>query len=213
MTLDDRQLAAQWRARAGAEVLTPECPDSESIWRAVTLESQAEERLRVIEHIASCAHCAETWRLAAAFHDPARQSVSNLRPLRRVWPQVSLIAAAVIAAAAIWLVVRDQPQTTPVLRTTAVEIRSAVGDATSLPRDRFLLRWTPGPRGTIYDIEVATTDLKLLSRQMALTTTEYLVPSQVLAGVAANETVAWRVHATLPDGRAVSTVTYFTTVH
>lgn len=213
MTLDDRQLAAQWRARAGAEVLTPECPDSESIWRAVTLESQAEERLRVIGHIASCAHCAESWRLAAAFHDPMRQSASNVQPLRRMWPQITLIAATIVTVAAIWLVVRDQPQPAPVLRTTVVEIQSALGDATALPRDRFLLRWTPGPRGTLYDIEVATTDLKLLSRQMALTTTEYLVPPEALAPVAVNDTVAWRVHATLPDGRAVSTVTYFTTVH
>jgi hypothetical protein len=99
-----------------------------------------------------------------------------------------------------------------VLRTTAVEIRSALGDATALPRDRFMLRWTPGPRGTIYDIEVATTDLRLLSRQMALTSTEYLVSAEALAGVAAKETIAWRIHATLPDGRVVNSMTFFNSV-
>jgi hypothetical protein len=211
MSVDDLRLKESWRERSATAAASADCPDAERIWRAVGLESEAEERRAVIEHVGRCAACAETWRLAVGLADPARTAAARRRP-RRTMPFL-LMAASILIAGFVWVGVRHEPNREAVPRAIeGMTIRSAIEDGVALPRDAFQLRWSAGPKGTIYDVEVGTTDLKLLSRATALTESEYLVPKGALAGLPPNTPIAWRVQATLPDGRVVASVTYLNPV-
>lgn len=209
MSSDDSNLRESWRDRAPASP-SAACPDAERIWRAVALESSAGERRSVIEHVAACALCAETWRLAAGFGERTAPQATTVRRRPVGLPQLALAAASIVAAVGLgWLALHRWPGQETALRAPEPAIRSLLEDGAALPRDRFLLRWTAGPRGTIYDVEVATTDLKLLARGLALATPEYLVPQDALRDLVPGTSIAWRVEATYPDGRAVASVTHF----
>ncbi len=210
MSLDDRHLLEAWRERpAGAG--PAECPDPERIWRAVALESPEEERRQLIDHLAGCASCAQAWRLAAGLAGPA---MAPEPAARSSWlPRAMLAAASIVAVVGLgWLALHRSPIPGTALRATEPAILSLLDEGSALPRDRFQLRWSPGPPGTIYDVEVGTSDLRLLSRAMALVDPEYLVPPQAFQDVASGTVIAWRVEATLPDGRVVAGVTHLNIV-
>ncbi|ANM29840.1 hypothetical protein ABI59_10005 [Acidobacteria bacterium Mor1] len=112
-----------------------------------------------------------------------------------------------------WSLLRQsEPGPAPVLRETVVEIRSSLGDDTPLPRGAFVLRWEGTPEGSIYAVEVGTPDLRSLDRAAGLVDAEYRVPVERLESVEAGGSVAWRVEATLPDGRQITSVTFINRV-
>jgi hypothetical protein len=214
VSLDDRLLRESWRERAPAGAPSASCPDPARIWSAVALEVSSKERRSLIDHVAGCALCAETWRLAAGLGGPPRPLATTVRHRATAWPRLALAAASIVVVSGLgWLALERLPGWESALRATEpVAIRSLLREGEALPRDGFLLRWTPGPPGTIYDLEVGTIDLKLVTRAMALTVPEYLVPEEALAGLAPGASIAWRVEATLPDGRVVASVTHFNAV-
>lgn len=44
-----------------------DCPDPETLWKAVGLELPPQQRRQIVDHVASCPACAEEWRLAVGF--------------------------------------------------------------------------------------------------------------------------------------------------
>ena len=214
MSTEEARLREAWRERTAARPVTRGCFEAEQIWRAVALETSASERRSLVDHVASCVSCAETWRLANELHEWAPSHAGAVRRHRAVGlRQLALAAASLIVVVGLgWFALhRGTDQTA--LRGTEPGIRSLLEEGGPLPRQRFLLRWTPGPRGTIYDVEIATTELKLVTRGLALTTPEFLVPEGALANLAPGTSIAWRVEATLPDGRVVTSVTHVNDVH
>lgn len=213
MSADDRDLRDAWRERAPR---SPEgCPDAEAILRAATGRARPAEVRAVAEHAMRCAGCAEDWRLARALAPATTAAQERPAAPRRAWHAPLLAAAAlVIGVAGIGLVALRVPvQPDAAWRdATSTAIRSKLAESSALPRDRFLLVWTPGPPGTVYDIEVGTPSLQVLSRARALTSTVYLVPAERLTSIPAGGVVAWRVEATLPDGRRVASVTHLNQV-
>ena len=208
---DDRALRDRWRERSYPGAPSPGCPDPETLRRAVALELPVDERRSLVRHVGGCALCAETWRLAVALGDAPRR-IAPAVP-RRIGSGTRLaLAAACLATVALlgWYAVRREGGREETMRAGEPSVRSVLREGQALPREDFRLRWTPGPEGTIYDVEVATADLRLLSRAMALTSPEYRVPADALEGVPAGTTIAWRVEATLPDGRVVASVTHLT---
>jgi hypothetical protein len=83
-------------------------------------------------------------------------------------------------------------------------IDSRLPDDASLPRDRFVLRWSSGPPGTVYTLEVAQEDLTELWRVEELETDRYRVPPHALADLPDGTVVLWRIDALLPDTTRVS---------
>ena len=91
---------------------------------------------------------------------------------------------------------------------TTIESRLAEGEA--LAADRFILRWSPGPEGTRYDVRVTDRRLEHLARAVSLERPEYTVSAAVLAGLEPGSVVLWQVEMVLPDGRRFASRTFAT---
>jgi hypothetical protein len=81
-----------------------------------------------------------------------------------------------------------------------------------LPRDRFLLRWSPGPAGSTYTVRLSTVALSLLLEQDGLDGAELLVPSAALERAQAGDQLLWQIETRLPDGRRINSATFVVTL-
>lgn len=96
----------------------------------------------------------------------------------------------------------DRPQSSD----TQDLVKAVTQDGETLPRDRFLLRWT-GPEDARFGIRVLTLE-SVLYTDSDLKTTELLVPEQSLTEVTSGTTVLWQVDVTLPGGVPMSSTTF-----
>jgi hypothetical protein len=110
-----RDVAAEARPRA-------DCPPAERIWSAVKLALPRAERLEILDHTAECPACAEAWRIAMTFGEPAALG----RRRTAYWPAAftgaRMAAAALVAIAGIvYLMTRGAapPVDTPPKQTDA----------------------------------------------------------------------------------------------
>ncbi len=211
--VDDDALRVLWREHDGTAPGAA-CPAAAALWSAAHGTAPLAAREAVAEHALRCGACAEAWRLARALGADEALAVRQGTRRRATWRR-ALAAAAVLAVAsvAVFVVTGRVPDGGPVLRAPALEApRALVGEDAALPRDAFRLRWTAGPKGTVYDVEVGTPALVILDRAHALDRAEYTVPARALQGLPAGAPVAWRVIATWPDGRTVASVTFLARV-
>ncbi len=81
-----------------------------------------------------------------------------------------------------------------------------------LPRGAFVLRWTPGPPGTSYDIRVTTPSKAPVASATGLPRAEYRVDPAALAAVPRGGRVLWSVTARRPQGRVVESRPFSTEV-
>jgi hypothetical protein len=226
MSLEDLGADALRRCVAdppGDAELPGGCPPPEQIWDAVRLGPSSPSWGSTLEHAGVCPACGVAWRLA-------REAVGT-RPLAAsaglpAAPGVEgrsgrgsgrwLAAAAALAAGLGFLALLapwGAGTSRPSLRAgPAGEIRSQLDEAASLPRERFLLRWTGAPGGTRYEIEVTDVHLHPILRRLDLEVAEFTVPEAALASLGAGDRVYWQVVAYLPDGRRVVSATFVATV-
>jgi hypothetical protein len=188
--------------------------DADLVWRAVTKELPPEARREVIERVAADPAWARAWRLAQAMSQAASQAQAPAKVLplvarreqrprfwqgRQAWGAMAAMLVVLVGAV---VVVRQQQQVDPDrIRGGAAEaITSEVPEATALPRDRFVLRWSGVPEATHWSVQVSSEDLKLFHRVERLEQREYTVPAAVLAELPAGARILWQVEARLPDG-------------
>jgi hypothetical protein len=143
----------------------------------------------------------------------ASRGVPSSAPLRRrrTWTlsAVAAIAAALVVAAVLVGPLRKPAHPPAEFREArAPRIEPLVERGAALPRSSFTLRWTPGPPGTLYDLEVATADLRVIHEVEALEDNAYTVPEGALAGLRAGDAVLWRVDALLPDAGRLESSTF-----
>jgi hypothetical protein len=229
---DDNEIASLRKAFATSSY-TPEpavCPAPEKIWDAVQGALPADEVREIVLHTAVCAACAEDWRLAHTLQteSEAGAAVAPPAPLRfaprfnqlRNW---GLAAAAALALAFVGLQWFQRPllpagpdsSNGSTYRGSQATIRSLVAEGQALPRDRFLLKWSPpagAPAVTAYAVEVSTEDLRVLSSAEGLKATEYQVPASALADLPAGSRLLWKVETDLPEGGHVKSPTFITPV-
>lgn len=189
------------------------CPPPETSLRVVLHELPAAARRAFADHAATCASCAVEWNLAREYVTEARL-VAETRPARagfglRHWAAMAA-AAATVAAMILFIPRTDEvPPESPVLRTVGPETVASLVDATvGLPADRFVLRWTPGPEGTRYDIRVTDRRLEPLAGARSLQQAEFLVPTEGLTDLESGSVVLWQVESILTDGSRVSSPTF-----
>ena len=189
-----------------------DCPEAERISRAARGEAPFDEVQALLDHAASCAACTVAWRLAreSALAQGETVKARRITPWQR--PVLRYAAAAVIVVAVAGVALREwsrRPADEAGFRTTGeAAIRTAIPDGGELPREAFLLRWTPGPAGTRYTVLVSDERLTPIAEGANVVATEYLVPEAALAGLPSGARVLWQVRATLPDGTRVATQTF-----
>ena len=186
---DDLRRAMSGAAESGTPA--PGCPDPESFWEAQrgTLPP------------------AET-------REGALEGKTTARPAAAGW-NVAVAAAAVllVAAGLVFLVPPGGRDGDVIYRSgRSVEIESTLPEGRPLPREDFLLRWTPGPEGTVYRVDVTTESFEAVAAVDGLAATEWRVPERALAGVGSGSRLYWRVEGLPPDGRPVRSETFVVTL-
>jgi hypothetical protein len=126
------------------------------------------------------------------------------------WVPIAAAAALVVVAGVVSVqVLRERTPATPVYRSPGADwLRSELPADGALARDHCLLRWTPGPEGTTYQVRVMSEDHDPLARGRRLDRAEYLVPAAALGELPSEARIFWQVTARLPDGRTVDSETF-----
>jgi hypothetical protein len=206
-----RAFAARTQTRAPAE-----CPDPEQLFEAASGNLARDQRSKLVEHVSRCAECTEAWRIAMELGVRPTGSASAADALGRDgMPLVrrTALAASVVLALGVGsyvaLSVRDDA---PRYRDAADPQTPASLVTGALPRDRFVLRWSPGPPGSSYSVRLSTADLGLLLEQPGITASELAVPTSALAQVKSGDRLLWQVEVLLPDGRRIPSETQVLTL-
>jgi hypothetical protein len=190
-----------------------DCPEPSVLWEAARGETDPGTARALVSHTVECPACAEAWRLAmeVARMEPAEAPrLAAAAPSRTEWRWIGVAATVAALAAAGALLVRHGPETDrPLFRDTErLAIRSLLPETAPVPRASCLLRWSGGPPGTRYRIEVATERLDVVDRARDLDRPEYLVPAKALAAVPPGARLLWQVEARTPDGGRVTSPTF-----
>jgi len=202
---EEQRLREAMRASTALSGDGSACPEAEVLRRSARGELARPEQEEVILHLSACGACAASWRVARAM------ASEQARPRFR-FGTLAAAAAIVVAAAGLWIVLDREPSAPPTFRNQESRwLRSQVDGAT-LPRERFELRWTAGPEGTLYDLRVLREDLEELHRADGLEQAVHLVPPEALREISSGTRVLWQVTAHLPDGRTAVSGTFITTV-
>jgi len=214
------RLRAAFTAPAMDEPAHEDCPSPETLWAAVRGELQPQALREVVDHTARCAACAEDWRLAVEVDRQAAQVESAPAKLPgnviagRFGGWRSLAAAAALAAGlfvAVGIYREAMVPSQPAYRETQQEtVRSLLGAGQALPRQAAVLRWTPLPGATAYDVSVGTETLRQVASAHGLAATEYRLPPAALGSLPAGAKLLWRVEASFPDGHRVESPTFTT---
>jgi hypothetical protein len=184
-----------------------ECPSPELLVRSARGELSRRRDSAVILHIGACTACAAGWRVA---REVAGQHAGKMPASPFTWARWAAAAALLAVAVGGGVLLFSPDRTGPAIYREQLDetIRSALPEDVPLPRDGFLLRWTSGPEGSIYDVLVTDERMNTLARGLGLDEAEYFVPETALADLRPNDRVLWQVSARLPDGRRIESPTF-----
>jgi hypothetical protein len=215
MTLDDpglERLRAAFAASAEDAAPGASCPEPELLLSARRFELPPEAVRSLVAHTAACGACAEAWRLAGEVIPLLPQPAvvpgpSRSRPWWGGW--ASALAAAAVLVVALGALLGERRGPAPGYRRGAAPVlRSLVPEDRPLPRQACVLRWSPGPAGSRYSVDVARDDLTPIAAARGLDATEYRVPPESLSGLPKGATLLWRVEAALAGGGRLESVTF-----
>ena len=218
----DSTLREAFQARTGGPPPGTACPDPGRIYDAARGVLPSGATREVVEHVALCPDCAEAWRLAAAFEEEAgageEPAPVTARPAWR--PRLVAVAATLVAAAlaaGLWWSVVTVPDEPPVYRAAGeAEVVSLLPEGEPLDRGAPILRWRLEPEsaseGTTYDVLVSTEALEPVAEATELEEPQYDVPEEALADLPAGTRLLWRVEATTPNNRRISSATFVTPI-
>jgi hypothetical protein len=227
MTMDDQELASLRRAfAADSQPAEPAlCPAPEKIWDAAHGALPTDEVREIVQHTATCAACAEDWRLARVLLEQQQEKETpaalpaalpfapRRRSLRGLYSW-GLAAAAALALTVVGVQWLQKPQPGAVYRENEQAVlHSQVAEGQALPRDSFRLKWSApaAGAGVTYGIQVSTEDLRPVASAEGLKTPEYQVPAAALAGLPAGAKLLWKVEADLPESSGHLTSATFVT--
>jgi len=196
------KLSRAWLARDQSSA-HEQHPDAEELYEAASGNLERARRLEIVDHVAKCAECTQAWQIAL---DVGARG-SQVAVTRRPW-HFALAASVILAVGLVTYFVIPVDQGTPQYRDGVDPLAPVSAIGSTLPRDRFVLRWSAGPPGTTYMVRLSTADLAPLLDQSDIVATELVIPGSMLANVKAGEQLFWQVEARLPDGRRAASHTY-----
>ena len=190
-----------------------DCPEAERLVLSGRGELTPTDDEGVLLHIADCTACAAAWRIAREVGPRSAPSVhpSARRPLsQRTWVRAAAAAMLVVGlSAGLYFLAPDRESPTVYREQEDDLVRSSLEEDARLPRDKFVLRWSAGPEGTVYDVLVTSERMEPLSRGLGLDLPEFQLPEETLGGLEAGSRILWQVTAYLPDGRRIESKTFF----
>lgn len=195
--------------QAGDDLPGGEIPAPEVIWAAARGELPPEETRQIVELTARYPALAEEWRLARHLAASENQMAAGTAVWqRRYAPWAAALAAVfvLVLGGLFWRPSSDDPE--PVYRGDSVALQSQVAEEKALPRERFLLRWSAGPEGARYSVQVTAETLEVIASAHDLSATEYLVPATTLGSLPDGAQLLWQVEMTSPDGRKTTSDTF-----
>jgi hypothetical protein len=199
-----------------------DCPPPDAYWAAAAGELPFERVRALVDHGASCAHCAEAWRIladvrraaaesgAADSDQPPMRSLLGGAPARPPLRTRTLLplALSALAAVGVWVVLRPPP-----VRPPPVERGNGQGSAVRAespevqPARDAVLRWSEVPGASSYNVTVLTPDLVVVHQAVGVSGRELQLPEGVRQRAAGRE-LLWNVDAVMPDGRTVASPTF-----
>jgi hypothetical protein len=225
---DDKTLREAFAALADDAPPAGElCFSAVQIWEAIETRSPVEQRLRIVDHMAVCPACAEAWRMAVRMGArPQGRFDALMESLRRWVPRPSVMRPVVLGgttAAALFIGVglfdatgpKPPPLPSPNLAVAEVNRGSVIEALVPLeeliPRESFLLQWTPIP-GATFDLTMTTASSDPIAYLDGLTTASQIVPEELLQPLGEGATVQWFVEATLANGERTKSPTFISLV-
>ena len=200
----------------------PECPTADVYWAAAAGELPFERVRALVDHGATCARCAEAWRIlvdvrraaseagAEASDTPPLRSLvggAPARPRLRTWTLLPPALSAV-AAVGLWVVLRPAPvRPPPVERGTGSSAAVRAESPELQPARDAVLRWSEVPGASSYNVTVLTPDLVVVHQAVGVSGREFRLPEAVRQRAAGSE-LLWNVDAVMPDGRTVASPTF-----
>jgi hypothetical protein len=206
-----RAFAARDQSRPGHQ-----CPSAEELFDAASGGLERERRLAIVDHVSQCAECTQAWRLAMELGarptetsaGTGGQASPSLHTRGMRLQRFAFAASVVLAVGVVTYLALPVDEGTPQYRDVVDPLAPVSRVTGSLPRDRFVLRWSAGPQGTTYTVRLSTADLASLLVRSDIQDVELTVPGAVLANVRSGEELLWQVEARLPNGRRVVSETY-----
>lgn len=212
MNVDDATLA-RLRAAFAAGDDGEECPDLDALWALAAGELDPSRASAIVDHLPRCGRCVEALQLARAL-EPGPERVPARAPTR--WIGVAAAVAAAAALLVLWIGVRpplpSQPDAPTIHRGAEApeHVLAPLDPDAALARAGAVLRWHPGPAGTLYDVHVMTETLEPVMDAHELDRAELPLPATALAELPRGSVLLWRVEATWPDGSVVVSSTWTT---
>jgi hypothetical protein len=221
MTEPSDDLERRFRA-ALPDTDDPECPPADEYWAAAAGELPFERVRALVDHGATCARCAEAWRILADVRRDAAEAgaVTNDAPavqslVARAAARTPLrtrtllpLALSAMAAVGLWVVLRPPPvRPPPVERGTGMGATVRAESPEVQPARDAVLRWSEVPGASSYNVTVLTPDLVVVHQAVGVSGREFRLPEAVRQR-AAGTGLLWNVDAVMPDGRTVASPTF-----
>lgn len=201
---------------------TQDCPEPQRLWAAVRGELAAEERRSLVRHTATCAACAEDWRVSWALLREERQAEAEscgepTSPPNRVvsgparWfgdrfsdrfaEQLPVVAAAamVLVAVGLGVVLNQSPETE--FRGEGISQVNPSVVPESQPRGDFVLAWPEVAEGATYTVEILSPERDVLDMPRGLTEPRFRLGPDLLEGIEAGGEIQWIVTVYGPAGQ------------
>jgi len=189
--------------------LSPEL--RERIWLAVSGELPPVERRALVDRMATDPACAEAWRVAHEMWQSLHPADAATSVKRTTWWTSPWLAAAatVLVVTAVGIVsLVNRPPADEFRASPAYTVSSLIAADMPLPRDKFLLRWTPAPEGSRYQLRVTSEDLRVLVSAADLMTPEFVVLPAHLSALPNGAAVFWQIDVWLPTGERTTSPTF-----
>lgn len=198
-------------ARRSNQQASGNCPPPERLWDAVHGRLAAGECEAIVEHTVACPACAEDWRLALDLRrevlaDAARPSTS---PASRRWLSLAAAAAGLLLAGGLALRLVAPGPKAAYREPSGAPVHSLIAEDQRLPREHFVLRWSPGVAGARYNLRVSREDLEEVTRARGLAEPRFEVPASALSDIPDGTRLLWQVEVLSPGGERRLSPTFF----